>query len=100
MNNIKEKLNNGKTVYRYKEGGNSMLPRLKSNQPVDLMPVNEDTLLKKHSIVFCKVNGRYVTHLITGIKGKQYQISNNKGYVNGWVTRKSIFGLVVKIHTV
>ena len=99
MNNIKEKLNNGEKVYKYKEGGNSMLPKIKSRQPVDLEPVTEETVLKKNDIVFCKVNGRYVTHLITGIKGKQYQISNNKNYVNGWITKENIYGLVVKIHS-
>lgn len=100
MNNIQEKLQNGETVIAYKEGGNSMLPKLKSRQPVDLSPVTSNTLLKKGNIVFVKVKGRYVTHLITAIKGNQYQISNNHGYVNGWVTRDSIFGKVIKIHPV
>ena len=53
--------------------------------------------VEKGDIVFCRVSGRYVTHLIHAIRGKQYQIGNNRGYMNGWVTREKIFGKVVKV---
>ncbi|PLS19397.1 phage repressor protein [Bacillus sp. M6-12] len=94
---IAQLLQNGEPVERYKEGGNSMLPILKSNQPVTLTPVKEETELKIGDIVFCRVGGRYVTHKIHSIRGKQYQIGNNRGYMNGWVTKQKIFGLVTKI---
>ena len=90
-------LQEGKTIERYKEAGNSMLPLIKSNQPVMLIPVTEDTPLAKNDIVFCKVKGNYYTHKIAGIRGKQYQIANNHGFVNGWISRDKIFGKVVKI---
>lgn len=90
-------LRDGQTIERYKEAGNSMLPLIKSNQPVMLEPVSSETKLEIDDIVFCKVKGNYYTHKITGIKGKQYQISNNHGFVNGWITRDKIFGKVVKI---
>lgn len=90
-------LKEGKTIERHKEAGNSMLPIIKSRQPVTLVPVTKDTILKVDDIVFCKVKGNYYTHKISGIKEDQYQISNNKGFVNGWVNREKIFGKVTKI---
>jgi hypothetical protein len=62
-----EMLKTGKTILKYKEAGNSMLPIIKSNQPVTLEPVIETTALVIGDIVFCKVNGKYYTHLISGI---------------------------------
>lgn len=99
---IADLLLKGNPVTNYKEGGNSMLPILKSNQPVDLDPITEETTLGVKDIVFCKVKGNYFTHLISKIKGSgkstRYQISNNKGNVNGWIPRSKIYGKVVKIH--
>lgn len=90
-------LQNGETIHRHKEAGNSMLPIIKSNQPVTLEPVKENTKLEINDIVFCKVKGNYYTHKITGIKENRYQISNNHGFVNGWINQRNIFGKVVKI---
>ncbi|MBL1224473.1 phage repressor protein [Enterococcus sp. BWR-S5] len=94
-------LQQGRFVEKYKEAGNSMLPLLKSNQPVSLEPITDDSELTVKDIVFCKVKGNYYTHLISAIRTRnnqvEYQISNNHGFVNGWVKRKNIFGKVVKI---
>lgn len=89
-------LRSGNTITRYKEAGNSMLPIIKSNQPVRLEPI-KGRQLHVGDIVFCKVRGNYYTHFITKIRGKQYQISNNHHHVNGWVTKNSIYGIVTKI---
>lgn len=94
---IQNMLQEGKKVERYKEAGNSMLPIIKSRQPVNLEPVTEETELKENDIVFCKVKGNYYTHKISGVKGDQFQISNNRGFVNGWISRSKIFGKVTKI---
>ncbi|MNC18934.1 hypothetical protein D3C81_1224650 [compost metagenome] len=94
---IAQMLKEGKTIERYKEAGNSMLPIIKSRQPVTLEPVTEDTVLEEGTIVFCKVKSNYYTHKINAIKENRYQISNNKGFVNGWITRNNIFGKVIKI---
>ena len=94
-------LTQGQMIEKYKEAGNSMLPILKSNQPVTLEPVTDESDLKINDIVFCKVKGNYYTHLISGIRNKnghtEYQIRNNQKYVNGWLKKKNIFGRVVKI---
>lgn len=91
----------GKTIEKYKEGGNSMLPLIKSRQPVTLVPIKENDDLNVKDIVFCKVKGNYYTHLITGIRNRngniEYQISNNHGRINGWIKRQNIFGKVTKI---
>lgn len=86
----------GNSVERYKEGGNSMLPLIKSNQPVTLTPC-QDIELKVNDIVFCKVKGRFVTHKILKIRKDEYQIGNNRGFVNGWIGKEKIFGLVTKV---
>ncbi len=49
-----------------KEPGNSMLPILKSNEPVLLTPITYNKC-KKDDIVFCKVNGNCVTHKVYAV---------------------------------
>lgn len=97
---------NAITAQKLKEGetciiqgfGQSMTPILKSGQPVIADPVKEDTTLKKGDIVFCKVNGHFYLHKILAVKNKNtYQIGNNHGRVNGWISRNSIYGKVSKI---
>lgn len=78
--------------------GQSMTPILKSGQPVRVVPINDSISLNKNDIVFVKVSGRYYLHKISAIKnGVSYQISNNHGHINGWVSRNSIYGKVVEI---
>jgi phage repressor protein C with HTH and peptisase S24 domain len=72
--------------------GNSMTPKLQSGEAVIMEPVTENTELKKGDIVLCKVKGHYYCHLISAIRGGSYQISNNHKHVNGWVSKKNIFG--------
>lgn len=43
-------------------------------------------------IVLCKVNGCEYLHLIKAIQGARFQIGNNQGRINGWVSANSIFG--------
>jgi phage repressor protein C with HTH and peptisase S24 domain len=86
-----EQLKEGKSI-ECRPRGNSMDPKIKSGQLCKIDPVTKDTELQKGDIVLCKVNGNQYLHLISAIKGNQYQISNNKKHVNGTVTRSSIFG--------
>jgi phage repressor protein C with HTH and peptisase S24 domain len=75
--------------------GNSMTPKLASGEVVIMEPVTDTTNLEKGDIVLCKVNGHYYCHLISAIKGTQYQISNNHKHVNGWISKKNIFGRMI-----
>lgn len=82
--------------------GNSMTPIIKSGQKVSLVPMerNLDGVVFEHilqpgDIVLARVKGRVYLHKVSAIDGDRYQISNNKGHVNGW-TRK-IYGVVFDI---
>jgi hypothetical protein len=90
------RLRAGETV-SFREGGNSMTPRTKSRQKCTYTPVLAPYDVKVGDAVFCKVGGSYFTHLVTAIRGDQYQISNNHGHVNGWISLNNIFGKVVAI---
>lgn len=99
-----EDLKAGKVVEGYREGGNSMTPKIKSRQPVTVTPLalylEAGGSLSRGTIVFAKVGGRCVMHLISSIRdgGERFQISNNHGYVNGWTSRANVFGVVTKVH--
>lgn len=89
-----EKLQNGETFVT-KERGNSMIPLIYSNQPHVLAPATWEQC-EKGDIVFCKVRGGLITHLVTGKDAQRgLQISNNHGRVNGWT--KQVFGKVIEV---
>ena len=50
-------------------------------------------------IVLCKVNGREYLHLIKAIQGQRFQIGNNRGRINGWVSAGAIFGRCVSVES-
>lgn len=74
-----------------------MTPRIKHRQKCTYAPVKGAADLKVGDAVFCKVGRNYFTHLITAIRGDQYQIGNNHGHTNGWVTLDSIYGKVIAV---
>ena len=77
--------------------GESMTPKIKSGEPVIVAPVTAETVLKKNDVVFCKVAGHYYLHKITAIRnGNTFQISNNHGHANGWVSRNCIYGIMIQ----
>ena len=85
-------LSEGKEV-SFRPVGNSMSPRILSKQLVTFSPNISD--VKVGDVVLCKVEGNIYCHLVTAIQGDRYQISNNKGHVNGW--SKTIYGKVIKV---
>lgn len=96
MKNYKlEKLENGESFIT-SEKGNSMVPLIKSGQKHKLSPIKlEDAMVG--DIVYCKVNGRFYTHLVKAIDPvKGCQIGNNRGNINGWT--KQIYGKVTEIY--
>jgi len=86
----------GETV-AFRESGNSMTPRIRHRQKCTYAPVASPQDVRVGDAVFCKVKGRYFTHLVSAIRNGQYQISNNHGHVNGWITLDAIFGRVIKV---
>tara|TARA_B100000700_G_scaffold230615_1_gene255032 strand:- start:10451 stop:10750 length:300 start_codon:yes stop_codon:yes gene_type:complete len=91
-----QKLKNGETI-KIKPKGNSMLPLIKSGQICTISPIKESKDLKINDIVYCKVKSNLYLHKISGIKKNQFQISNNKGFVNGWITANNIFGILIEV---
>lgn len=88
-------LSKGKNILT-SEQGNSMTPLIKSGQKHMLSPVDDWKDCKIDDIVFCKVKGKYYTHLVGAIDdSKGLLIKNNHGHVNGWT--KNVYGKVTKI---
>jgi hypothetical protein len=93
MNEKAKRLTAGETFVS-REPGNSMTPRLKSRQPVRLEPATWEDV-EKGDVVYCRVRGKYYTHLVKAKNLKKgVLIGNNHGHNNGW-TRK-VYGKVIE----
>lgn len=87
-------------IARLKEGetvecnprGNSMVPIIRSGQRCKIRPIGDNEEIKKGDIVLCKVKGKEYLHLVVAVNNKKYQIGNNRGGINGWVSRNAIYG--------
>lgn len=90
-----ELLKKGKTVVMYPRG-NSMVPRIKSGQRCVVAPLKDGEPVK-NDVVLCKVNGNQYLHKVLAVRGNSFQIGNNKGRVNGWISRNSIFGKLIQV---
>jgi hypothetical protein len=73
-----------------------MKGKIESGQLVTVEPIN-GRKLKQGDIVLCKVNGSQYLHLIKAVQGDRYQIGNNIGRINGWISLNSIYGICVGI---
>ena len=99
-----KQLQEGKSVI-FRPRGNSMQGRIESGQEVCVIPLKwRDGIIelpKVGEIVLCKVRGKEYLHLVKAIRrvetGEQYQIGNNKGFINGWTNLNSIYGRVLTI---
>lgn len=82
----------------FKPHGQSMTPKIESGDLVRVKVV-ASSILRIGDIVYCKVKGNYYLHLITAIDypKSKFQISNNKGHVNGWINANSIYGLCIEV---
>jgi hypothetical protein len=90
-----EQLSKGETV-QFRPRGNSMTGKIESGDLVTVTPAR-DTVLEIGNIVLCKVNGTQYLHLIKAVSGERFQIGNNRGRINGWTSRRNIYGIVKKI---
>jgi hypothetical protein len=89
-----QRLQNGET-FETSEKGNSMVPLIKSGQKHILAPVKFEDV-KVDDIVYCKINGKYYTHLVYKVdKLRGVLIGNKRGHMNGWT--KNIYGKVIEI---
>ncbi|WP_165228202.1 S24/S26 family peptidase [Aquisphaera insulae] len=92
-----EKLRSGEPV-AFRPRGNSMEGKIESGQLCTVEPVDAASL-QVGDIVLCKVNGREYLHLIKAIQGHRFQIGNNRGRINGWVSAGAIYGRCVRIES-
>jgi hypothetical protein len=90
-----ERLRNGDMV-SFRPRGHSMSGKIESGQLCTVAPVDAADL-RVGDIVLCKVNGREYLHLIKAVQGPRFQIGNNRGRINGWVTANAIFGRCVRV---
>ena len=83
-------------IARFRPRGDSMRGRIESGQLCTVEPV-DPTTLGVGDIVLCKVNGREYLHLIKAIRGGRFQIGNNRGRINGWISAAAIFGKCTRV---
>lgn len=88
------KLKAGETV-KFRPHGTSMQPRIESGQLCTVEPLGAPP--EPGDVLLCTVEGRQFLHLLTAVKGKRYQISNNKNFVNGWCGLNQIHGKLTKV---
>ena len=89
-----EKLSRGETV-QFRPKGNSMTGKIENGQLCTVEPLKGPP--EPGDIVLCTVRGNQLVHLVTAIREGQFQISNNKNFVNGWITLKQIHGKLVRV---
>lgn len=95
INNIISLLD-GKTV-QFRPHGNSMLPRIKSGDLCTVEPISDHSNIHAGDVVLCKVRGKEYLHLVSATRDGRFQVSNNNGFVNGWVGPQSVYGKLVKV---
>jgi SOS-response transcriptional repressor LexA len=89
------RLKAGETI-QIRPQGTSMRGKIESGQLCTVTPVDATTV-QEGDIVMCKVNGKEYLHLVTAVEGGRFQISNNRGLVNGWIGPAAIFGKCVRV---
>jgi len=89
-----ERLKQGETV-QFRPRGHSMSGRIESGQLVTVAPITSPPNVD--DIVLCKISGGQYLHLIKAIQGDRFQIGNNRGHINGWISRNGLFGIVTQV---
>jgi len=73
-----------------------MSPKVESGQLCTVEPVDPGAIAVG-DIVLCKVRGSEFLHLVKAIHGERFQIGNNRGFINGWIGAKAIFGRLLRV---
>lgn len=73
-----------------------MQGKIASGQLCTVEPLGQ-TSIALNEIVLCTVKGSQYLHLVKAIRGEQFQIGNNKGGINGWITQRQIHGRCVRV---
>lgn len=81
----------------FRPRGNSMSGKIESGQLCTVVPIHDHAALAVGNIVLCTVRGNQYLHLVKAIQGKRFQIGNNKGGVNGWISLNGIHGRCIRV---
>jgi hypothetical protein len=84
-------------VVKFRPRGNSMRGKIESGQLCTVAPITGD--IEVGDIVLCKVGRQQYLHLVKAVQNNRYQIGNNRGHINGWVSRDCVFGKLVEIES-
>jgi hypothetical protein len=89
------RLARGETV-EFRPRGHSMTGKVNDGQLCTVQPLG-DHVPMVGDIVLCRVKANQYLHLVKAIQGERFQIGNNRGGINGWITRRQIFGLLTAV---
>ena len=92
-------------IVQYRESGNSMRGIIAHRQLITCAPIPDYSSILVGDAVYCKVSGRYYTHLVKAVKKRstengdrfEFLIGNNHGGINGWTGQERVYGKVVAI---
>lgn len=100
-----KRLAKGETV-TFRPRGRSMEPLVMDNQEVTVEPVLDAARVSVGDVVLCRVGPSSYLHLVKGraynrVRGSDvdelvFQIGNNRGGVNGWISGANVFGKMVR----
>ena len=89
------RLQQGETV-SFRPRGNSMKGKIDSGRLCTVAPV-DPAQLAVGDIVLCRVRGAEYLHIVKAIQGERFQIGNNRGGINGWITVRQIYGRLISV---
>ncbi|BCG93895.1 hypothetical protein [Mesorhizobium sp. 131-2-1] len=90
------RLQSGETV-QFRPRGHSMKGKIESGQLCTVKPVTDASVLGVGDIVLCRVGGAQYLHLVKAMRNGQFQIGNNRGGINGWISPNAIFGILIEV---
>lgn len=90
-----KRLEHGETV-QFRPRGHSMTGKIDSGQLCTVAPLR-DHVLCVGDIVLCRVSGSQYLHLVKALQGARIQIGNNHGRINGWITRRQVYGRLIAV---
>lgn len=84
----------GETV-EFRPRGNSMTGRVNSGDLCRVAPLG-DRMPQRGDVVLCSVGRAQYLHIVHAVRGDRFQIGNNHGHINGWIVKKSIYGILIE----
>lgn len=73
-----------------------MTGKVNDRQLCTVAPV-DPAAVEVGDVVLCTVHGKQYLHLVKAKQAGRFQIGNNHGFINGWVTANGIHGKLLKV---